>query len=108
MMNDDDFIDNLILNGALEIIGIEDGTGEILYGFTDKLLEVDPSLHAKFVGHFHEDMMFLWEKGFISMDVTELNPMVNLTEKAFDEFSVSVLDDNKRRTLATLIKNMTK
>lgn len=106
MTNDDDFIDNLILNGALEIIGIEEGTGEILYGFTDKLKEVDPKLHRKFVNHFHDDIMSLWENGFVSMDVTEVNPLVNLTEKAFDEIAVAHLGENERRTLSTLIKNM--
>jgi hypothetical protein len=106
MVNDDDFIDNLILSGALEIVGIEEGTGEILYGFTDKLAEVDPKLHAKFVDHFHEDMMVLWQNGFVTMDVTELNPMVNLTQKAFDEIAVAGLNENQRRTLATVIKNM--
>lgn len=105
-MNDDDFIDNLILMGALEIIGVEEGTGEILYGFTDKLKDVDPKLHRKFVDHFHDDIMFLWENGFVSMDVTEVNPMVTLTEKAFNEIAVASLGENAKRTLATLIKNM--
>jgi hypothetical protein len=107
MSSDEDFIDNLILNGALEVIGIEDGTGEILYGFTDKLLEVDPKLHSKFVNHFYDDMMALWQNGFVSMDVTDLNPMVSLNEKAFDEIALSVLNENQRRTLATIVKNMT-
>jgi hypothetical protein len=107
MVSDDDFIDNLILNGALEIMGIEEGTGEILYGFTDKLLDVDPSLHAKFVNHFYEDMMALWENGFVSMDVTQLNPMVEITPKAFDKIAVETLSENQRRTLAGIIKNMT-
>lgn len=107
-MNDDDFIDDLISKGALEIVGVQEGTGEALYGFTDKLIDVDPWLHSKFVNHFYEDMMFLWENGFITMDVTELNPIVNLTEKAFDELAVSVLEINKKQTLATLIKNMSK
>jgi hypothetical protein len=104
--DDEDFIDHLILNGALEVVGVQDGTGEMLYGFTDKLIEIDPGLHAKFVDHFYEDMMFLWQNDFISMDVTEPNPLVNLTEKAFDDFAVAVLDANKKQTLATLIKNM--
>jgi hypothetical protein len=107
MASDDDFIDNLILNGALEIIGIEDGTGEILYGFTDKLLDVDPLLHAKFVNHFYEDMMALWENGFVSMDVTQLNPMVEITPKVFDEIAVAALSENQKRTLANIVKNMT-
>lgn len=107
MHDEDDFIDDLILKGALEVVGIEEGTGEALYGFTNKLIEIDPKLHAKFVDHFYEDMMFLWENNFIAMDVTETNPVVSVTPKAFDEFAVFGLDANKKQTLATLIKNMT-
>jgi hypothetical protein len=107
MDSDEEFIDNLILNGALEVVGVQSETGELLYGFTDKLIQIDPKLHAKFVDHFYEDMMSLWQNGFITMDVTEINPMVNLTEKAFDQISVSELDQNQRHTLASLIKNMT-
>lgn len=107
-MHDDDesFIDNLILKGALEIVGVEAETGELLYGFTEKLIEVDPGLHAKFMGHFHQDMMYLWENGFISMDVTEANPLVNVTEKAFDEIAVSALSKNHRDALLNIIKRM--
>jgi hypothetical protein len=107
MDSDEEFIDNLILNGALEVVGVQSETGELLYGFTDKLIQIDPKLHAKFVDHFYEDMMSLWQNGFITMDVTEINPMVNLTEKAFDQIPVSELDQNQRHTLASLIKNMT-
>jgi hypothetical protein len=107
MDSDEEFIDNLILNGALEVVGVQSETGELLYGFTDKLIQIDPKLHAKFVDHFYEDMMSLWQNGFITMDVTEVNPIVNLTEKAFDEMSIAILDQNQRHTLASLIKNMT-
>jgi hypothetical protein len=104
--DDESFIDYLILNGALEVVGVEDGTGEILYGFTDKLIDVDPKLHSKFISHFHGDMMHLWENGFVAMDVTELNPLVTVTEKAFDEIAVATLDENQRETLLSIIKKM--
>jgi len=42
-----DFVDKLLEQGALEIVGIDNDTGEILYGFTEKLLTVDPTLHKK-------------------------------------------------------------
>jgi hypothetical protein len=104
--DDESFIDYLILNGALEVVGIEDGTGEMLYGFTEKLMEVDPKLHSKFVNHFHDDIMHLWENGFVSMDVTELNPLVTVTEKAFDEIAVATLSEYQRGTLMSIIKKM--
>ena len=44
-MSEDDFIDALILNGALEVAAIDMETGEALYKFTDKLKEISPELY---------------------------------------------------------------
>jgi hypothetical protein len=37
--------------------------------------------------------MFLWEQGFLLIDLLQDNPDVGLTEKAFDENAISWLDD---------------
>ena len=37
--------------------------------------------------------MFLWEQGFITVDLLQDNPDVGLTEKSFDERSIEELDD---------------
>lgn len=48
--------------------------------------------------------MYLWEKGFLQMDVTEKNPMVSLTSKAFDEEKIKALDSTEKYTLKEIIR----
>lgn len=100
---DEEFIDNLILNGAIEFAGIDPVTGEFLYNFTEKLREVDAFLHSKFVEAFRQEVMILWQRGFINMDITSANPVVKLTPKAFDETEVNKLPKELRVNLANII-----
>lgn len=87
-----DLIDYLLLNGALEPAGISD-TGEPLYNFTPKLKHVLPELYEEHMRHVNAELMGLWEKGFINMDLFSENPMVKLAPKAFDSDEVSKLSD---------------
>lgn len=105
---EDAIIEDLILEGALEIAGIDLDTGEPVYNFTDKLKDVNPELHNEMNVHFFGEMMFLWEQGFIEMDITEENPMVRLTLKAFDKKELEKLDKNKRYTLKEVSRIMRK
>ena len=45
MAEEDNIIDNLILQGALQPAGIDLETGEMLYNFTETLKEINPELH---------------------------------------------------------------
>jgi hypothetical protein len=47
--------------------------------------------------------MALWEKGFLNMNPTELNPMVTLTDFALNEEAVASLHPDLRRTLIMII-----
>lgn len=103
---DEEFIDGLILSGAIEFAGLDAKTGEFLYGFTEKLKEVDANLHNKFMESFMRDVLMLWEKGFLDMDITSANPIVKLTAKAFDEREVSRLSQELRVSLINIISSM--
>lgn len=104
MSEEDEIMEQLILNGALEFAGIDIETGETLYNFTDKLKDVDPVLHNEFYTYFSKETMALWEHGFIEMDVTDDNPMVKLTEKAFDMNEVLKMDKEHQYTLKEIIR----
>lgn len=97
-------IDNLILNGALEAAGIDIETGEMLYNFTEKLKDVDPLMHDEFQRYFSSETMALWEHGFIDMDLTLDEPIVSLTQKAFDTNEVMRLEKNHQYTLKEIIR----
>jgi hypothetical protein len=54
--------------------------------------------------YFSEIAMKLWEKGFIDMDITSPNPIVNISERAFDINKINALDPNERTALKQIIK----
>lgn len=92
-MNNEDpdkLIDDLILDGSLEVAAINEN-GEFLYHFTDKLVTNRPDIHQEFMEMMWLGVRHMWMKGFIDMDITQEEPMVRLTELAFD--------DNARKSL---------
>jgi hypothetical protein len=102
--DEDDAIEQLILNGALEVAGIDMETGEPLYNFTEKLIDVSPELHTEISTYFSQETMALWEEGFLEMDVTEKNPIVRLTQKALDQNAIAKLSKDRQYTLKELIR----
>ena len=103
---EDEAFEELLLSGAIEISGIDEQSGEMLFKFTEKLKDVDPKLYNKMADFFHQELMRLWEKGFISMDVTEKNPTVSLTQKALDEIEINSLSVDQRVHLEDIIKKL--
>lgn len=99
-----DKIEDLILSGALEVAGMDMDTGDMLYNFTDKLKDVSPDLYEEMSNYISTETMSLWVDGFLDIDMTEKNPMVFLTNKAFDESEVSKLSKEKQYTLKEIIR----
>lgn len=108
MDEEDKIIEDLILKGALEVSGIDIETGEPLYNFTHKIKDVNPELDQEMQTFFSQEMMFLWENGFVEMDITEKDPIVRLTQKAFNNNEVLKLDKNKQYTLKDIIRQLRK
>jgi len=107
MLSDSEkMIDFLILNGALEPTGVHEETGEMLFSFTEKLEEISPDLYSKLTNSFHLEILNLWEKGFLEIDMTEENPLVALTPKALNAEAVKELPENEEVTLQSVIKAM--
>jgi hypothetical protein len=92
-------IEELILQGAVEVSGLDMETGEPLYGFTEKLKDVSPELASGIEELFHMHVMALWELGFLDMNPTEANPLVRLTNFADDEAAIDSLHPDLRQTL---------
>ena len=104
VLNEDKFMEELILNGSLEFSGIYQESGEVLYRFTDKLKDFSPELHNESNLYFTQEMMELWEYGFIHMDITQKNPIVSITEKALNDEEIQNLKTSNRLTLKEIIK----
>lgn len=106
-MEDLDQIEEMILEGSIEVAGIDEKTGEFLYRFSDKMKTLHPELFHAAQNYFSIEMMALWEGNFISMDVTEANPIVRITQKALDPEEVSKLDESVQHTLKEVIRALT-
>ena len=102
--SEDKKIESMILNGSLEVAGIDMESGEMLYQFTDKLKQQDPELFQDINHYFHTEMMSLWQYGFIEMDITDDNPTVKLTPKAFDRSQVRKLSKENQFSLKEILR----
>ena len=84
-------IDQLLLENALEVVGIDDSNGEFLYAFTNKIKDVMPDLYEDHLNFVNSEIMTLWEKGYLDINFLEENPAVRLAEKALDQEEVNKL-----------------
>jgi hypothetical protein len=102
-MNNESYneIDFLILNGALEVIGLDDN-GEFLYAFTDKIMEMLPDLKEEVSKTYVEEIDTLWELGYLNMDISKENPSVTLTNMAYNDKMVSELPPRLQTVLLTV------
>lgn len=101
---EDENLDMLIQSGAIKPAGINPESGEMLYSFTPMLAQIDPDLDKKLKEHFYSEMLSLWEKGFIDMDVTVPNPIVYITDKALDPKQVATLSKEQQFNLKEVFR----
>ena len=98
-------IDELILSGAMEVDSLN-SSGDFLYRFTDKLKDLEPDIYKNIIQKMYQEVLYLWEIGFISMNISDDNPVINLTEKAYDQKSIDALPDFTRANLFFIIKSI--
>ena len=101
----EELIERLILEGAIEVSGIDSTTGDFLYQFTDKIFDTVPALHEAIMNNFENEIKLFWSLGLLNMDITQDNPLITLTPLAFDKEVVDRLTEDQRVTLA-YIKNV--
>ena len=98
-------LDELILQGAVEVQGLDSETGQFLYRFTPELKNADPELFSSVNNHFHHIVMTLWEKGFVDIDKIEtIDPTVKLTDKYHDLDQVEKLTKPEKAILDNIIR----
>lgn len=103
-MSEDDYLEELILSGAAEFAGLDPETGEMLYSFTNKLESVSPHLYKKINESFYQEILALWQLGFLEINMLESNPHVYLTKKAFDTNEILKLDPNLRVAMRDIVR----
>lgn len=105
---DQDAIDYLILNKALEVAGVDSKTGELLYAFTPKIKDIMPELYHEHLNHVNSEIMGMWEKGFVNVDFFAEEPVVTLTEKAFNQEEILKLSKDHQWALEEMKRLMKK
>jgi hypothetical protein len=89
--SEDELIKNLILEGALEVAGVDSENGELLYSVTPKMQEIMPDMYEDHITQVNRDILNLWEKGYVNVDFLSPNPMVTISAKGLDKNEVSKL-----------------
>jgi hypothetical protein len=86
-----DAIDYLLLNGGLEVVGLDSDNGEFLYAFTPKIKELMPELYEEHIGDVNKNVLKLWEMGYLEIDFMQQDPVITLGAKSFDLGELSKL-----------------
>ena len=101
---EDKIINGLILDGALEVSATDEETGELLYSFTPKIKEVMPDLYKEHVNAVNSEVMKLWEKGFLNLDLFVKDPIITITAKALNKEEIKGLSKQERWSLFEIIR----
>jgi len=75
-------MDYLILNNAVEVVAVDNKTGELLYSFTPKLKEVMPDLYEEHINSVNSEILSLWERGYVNIDFLLDEPKITLSQKS--------------------------
>ena len=102
--SDSEIINKLILNGGLEVSAMDQDTGEILYSFTPKIKELMPDLYQEHIQTVNQEVMNLWEKGFLNIDLFEVDPIITITDKALNPKNISALSKQEEWSLLEIIR----
>ena len=89
--DENEMIEKLILEGGLEVAGIDSENGSFLYSFTPKIKELMPELYNDHLNRVNAEILSLWERGYVDIDFLAKDPVVTLTDKSFDPTEMSKL-----------------
>ena len=92
-------IEKMILNGSLEVAGIDEKTGELLYNLTPKAKELMPAFYEEHINTVNGQIMNLWQKGYLNLELFDKDPKITITQKALDLEKISQLSQEEQWSL---------
>lgn len=104
----DETIEALILSGAIEVAGIDSVTGQPLYKFNNSIKYIMPELYEEHLNEVNRDIMILWEQGFVDIDLLSEDPLVTLTDKAFDDVEIEKISRELQISLVEIKRLLVK
>jgi hypothetical protein len=84
MLDPQEIISAMVEQGALEIDAMDSETGEIVYKVTDRLKEIAPAFYREISDQAYRDILSLWDKGLLEMNILLDSPEVSPTEAGLD------------------------
>jgi hypothetical protein len=106
--NEEEIMDYLILNGGLEVVGIDSENQSFLYSFTPKIKELMPDLYEEHIRTVNSDILTLWEKGYVNIDFMSDDPVITITKKSLNNEELSKLSKQDQWAIAELKRLMIK
>lgn len=100
-----DMLDKLILDGSVEVAGLDIESGNFVYNFTPKLQENNPELFQSVMSVFYSIVLQLWERGYVDIDLEDEDPMVTLTPKGESLEDIEQLDKMQKEVLQSIVKH---
>lgn len=82
-MNEEEAFIMLLAEGGIKFMGYDEITNEKMYVFTPKIKELMPELYQEHINMVNAEVMNLWEKGFLNLDLFASDPLISLTDNAF-------------------------
>lgn len=103
-MNEDELFSDLIALGAVKFMGYDPKTNEKMYSFTPRIKDLMPEIYKEHLNSVNKEVMKLWEKGFVDLDLLSEDPLISLTEKALDDFEISKLSASEQWSLNEIMR----
>jgi hypothetical protein len=100
--DENEIIEKLILEGGLEVAGIDSEDGSLLYSFTPKIKELMPELYHDHMNSVNAEILSLWERGYVDIDFLAKDPVVTLGPKSFDNAEMSKLNKREKWSIEEL------
>ncbi len=100
--DENEMIEKLILDGALEVAGIDSEDGSLLYSFTPKIKEIMPELYHDHMDSVNSEILSLWERGYVDIDFFSNDPIVKLNSKSFNPAEIAKLNKSEKWSIEEL------
>jgi hypothetical protein len=100
--DENEMIEKLILEGAMEVAGVDAENGELLYSFTPKIQQVMPELYHDHMNSVNAEILSLWERGYVDIDFLAKDPIITLGPKSFNSIDVSKLTKREQWSIEEL------
>jgi hypothetical protein len=74
----------------------------MLYAFTPKVKEIMPELYHDHLNFVNDELMVLWEKGYVDINFLMDDPLISLTAKSYDPDELQKLSKQEKWSLQEL------